>query len=51
MEPMRDPAWKSWYRGEHDRRCMEAGEGFERYVTTLLKRLHPDFINPEPMGR
>ena len=51
MATMRDPAWKLWYRGEHDRRCMEAGERFERYVTALLKRRHPDFINPEPMGR
>ena len=51
MATMRDPAWKSWYRGEHDQRCRKAGEDFEQYVTALLKRLHPDFINPDPMGR
>jgi len=46
-----DPAWRDWYRSEHERRCLSSGNGFEDYATDLLKRLHPDFHNPDPMGR
>ena len=46
-----DPAWKSWYRNEHKGRCLAAGKAFEDYATALLKRLHPDFHNPDSMGR
>lgn len=47
---MIDSAWKTWYRSEHDRRCLAPGTGFEDYATNLLKRIHPDFVNPDPMG-
>lgn len=47
---MIDSAWKEWYRAQHDRRCLASGEAFERYVTSVLERLHPDYVNPEPMG-
>ncbi|MDO5286942.1 MAG: hypothetical protein Q4G45_09020 [Actinomycetia bacterium] len=50
MAVIRDSAWKDWYRSQHDRHCLDAGEAFERYVTELLKRYHDDFINPDPMG-
>lgn len=46
-----DSAWKSWYRAKHDQRCLASGTEFEGYVTSLLARLHPDYLNPSPMGR
>ena len=46
-----DPAWKAWYRSEHNRRCLAAGKAFEDYATDLLRRLHSDFQDPESMGR
>lgn len=48
---MIDSAWKSWYRAKHDQRCLASGTEFEGYVTSLLARLHPDYLNPSPMGR
>jgi hypothetical protein len=45
-----DPTWKQWYRYEHESRCRAAGEAFEDYVTTILTRLHSDFVNPKAMG-
>jgi hypothetical protein len=48
---MIDAAWKQWYRAAHDARCRTTGVAFEEYATALLKRLHPDFINPNAMGR
>lgn len=47
---MIDSAWKSWYRAQHDQRCLASGTEFESYVTALLARLHPDYLNPDPMG-
>jgi hypothetical protein len=47
---MFDPAWKFWYRAQHERRCNASGEAFEKYVTAVLSLLHTDFINPDPMG-
>lgn len=48
---MIDSAWKSWYRAMHDQRCLASGTEFEEYVTALLARLHPDYLNPSPMGK
>ena len=50
MTPMIDPAWKQWYRSQHNDHCHRSGERFERYVSDVLFRLHSDFINPDPMG-
>jgi hypothetical protein len=47
---MIDPAWKDWYRNQHDERCRAAGVAFEAYATSVLSRFHPDFVNPDPMG-
>lgn len=48
---MIDSAWLDWYRARHDQRCLDSGESFENYVTEVLKRFHPDYLNPTPMGR
>ena len=51
MTPRIDPAWKHWYRSQHNDRCHRSGDRFEQYVSDILLRLHPDdFINPDPMG-
>ncbi|MFT0848221.1 ABC-three component system protein [Actinomycetaceae bacterium L2_0104] len=47
---MIDSAWKAWYRAQHDLRCRASGETFESYATTVLARLHADYLNPDPMG-
>lgn len=47
---MIDPAWKAWYRAQHELRCLQPGTEFEKYATAVLSRLHPDFLNPDPMG-
>lgn len=43
-------AREAWYRAIHDQRCQASGNEFEQYVTAVLTRYHPDFINPDPMG-
>lgn len=48
---MIDSAWKDWYRAQHDDRCRAKGEKFEDYVTSVLKRFHKDYLNPDPAGR
>jgi hypothetical protein len=48
---MIDPAWKAWYRAKHDQLCRVSADAFESYVTQVLTRFHPDFVNPDPMGR
>ena len=48
---MLDPAWKDWYRAKHDQKCLASAEAYEDYVTAILRRLHPDFLNPTPIGR
>lgn len=48
---MRDPAWREWYRAQHDRMCLAHGDAFEAYVSRALDRFHPGFINPTPAGR
>ncbi|MDR1213703.1 MAG: hypothetical protein LBK54_06440 [Propionibacteriaceae bacterium] len=45
-----DASLKSWYRNVHDARCRASGQAFEDYVTSILARLHSDFVNPDPMG-
>ena len=47
---MIDSAWKQWYHAKHVERCRASGDAFEAYVTAVLARLHPDFVNPDPMG-
>jgi hypothetical protein len=47
---MIDSAWIDWYRAQHDLRCLASGQEFEDYVTDILSRLHPDYVNPDPMG-
>lgn len=47
---MIDPAWKTWYRAQHDSRCNTSGEKFEDYATKVLTRLHADYLNPDSMG-
>ncbi|WP_197499196.1 ABC-three component system protein [Mycobacterium sp. E3298] len=47
-----DPAWRDWYRAQHDRRCaLLTGSAYEDHITDILARFHPDFINPTPAGR
>jgi hypothetical protein len=50
MGALRDPAWKEWYRAQHELRSLATGAEFETYVTTVLAYLHPDFVNPDPAG-
>lgn len=47
---MIDSAWKSWYRSTHNERCQQSGLAFEEYVDAVLRCLHADYLNPEPMG-
>lgn len=47
---MIDSAWKAWYRAKHDQLCLASGEMFEGYATSVLSRLHTDYLNPDPMG-
>lgn len=46
-----DSAWKAWYRAQHDLCCRSSGETFEKYATSVLERLHADYLNPDPMGK
>ena len=48
---MRDPAWREWYRAQHDRRSSLQGTSFEDYVTSVLSRYHRDYFNPAPAGK
>ena len=50
MRALRDPAWKEWYRAQHDQRSLATGSEFETYVTTVLAHVHPGFLNPDPAG-
>ena len=50
MGALRDPAWREWYRAQHERRSLARGSDFETYVTTVLAHMHPDFVNPDPAG-
>jgi hypothetical protein len=50
VTPMIDPAWKPWYRSQHNDRCHWSGGEFEQYVADILSHLHSDFINPDSMG-
>jgi hypothetical protein len=46
-----DPAWRDWYRAQHDRKCaLLTGSAYEDHVSELLARFHPDFVNPTPAG-
>lgn len=47
---MIDPGWKHWYHAMHEECFGRYGDAFENYVTKVLKRLHNDFMNPDPMG-
>ncbi len=51
MGALRDPAWREWYRAQHDRRVLATGTEFEDYATAALGYLHQDFVNPDPAGR
>lgn len=44
------PAWRDWYRLQHMESCRRTGQGFEDYVTGVLREFHDDFINPAPAG-
>jgi hypothetical protein len=46
----RDAAWRDWYRAQHDRRCLQNGQAFEDYATTVLAVFHSDYVNPTPAG-
>lgn len=47
-----DPAWREWYRLKHkDAYMNNSGESFEAYISNVLEKLYPDFIDPDPMGR
>ena len=50
--PNLDSAWKEWYRLKHkDAYTSKSGESFETYVSDVLEKLYPDFLDPDPMGR
>jgi len=44
------PAWLEWYRLQHRDACNQTGDAFEQYVESVLRHLHPDFLNPTPTG-
>ncbi|MBE6466474.1 ABC-three component system protein [Denitrobacterium detoxificans] len=47
-----DSAWKHWYRLRHQNAYItKSGESFEAYISAVLEKRYPDFINPDPMGR
>ena len=47
-----DSAWEKWYRLNHrDAYMNRSGDSFESYITDVLERVYPDFIDPDPMGR
>lgn len=48
---MIDSAWKDWYHAQHKARFKSSGEAFEDYVTSVLSYFHPDYMNPDAMGR
>lgn len=50
MGALRDPAWREWYRAQHERRSLDRGTDFETYATAVLGYLHPDFVDPDPAG-
>ncbi|TFD28273.1 ABC-three component system protein [Cryobacterium cryoconiti] len=47
---VRDPAWRDWYRSQHESRCRSTGSSFEDYVSDALSRFHGDYFNPSPAG-
>lgn len=50
--PNLDSAWKQWYRLNHkDAYMNKSGESFEAYISDVMEKLYPDFIDPDPMGR
>lgn len=42
--------WREWYRARHQHECFKSGAPFEDYVTSVLRRHHSDFVNPNPTG-
>lgn len=49
--PYIDSEWKTWYQAQNSQRYQSlSGEAFEAYISSVLEQIHPDFINPDPMG-
>jgi hypothetical protein len=44
------PLWRDWYKNAHQLRSRAKGQEFEDYVTSVLRVLHDDFVNPTPTG-
>lgn len=48
---MLDPAWKQWYYFNNKAAYETSYAGdFEKFVTSALHLVFPDFVNPDPMG-